>query len=287
MMKSLSTFTRPLLALALAAAATAACGDDDGGGADAAESDPDGSAGGPDAAGQPDIDAADQPDIDAADQPDIDAGPTTDAMPQMVDLSCIGAPSPTEAVDPLTLTGVVSEVGLGGKTPVADAVIEAYLPPLELLASDSSASDGSFVLNTDTGGEPLDAFARASKATYMSTWLYPPDPLTENLTNVPMLLISESNVGLLELLLGITIDEEAGIVSLIVLDCAGNPVQGAMVTTDPAGPAWSSTCRPATSPSTPPGRAPSGRLTRSSPTPATSRSPPSTRSRRGQPPLSA
>ena len=103
------------------------------------------------------------------------------------------------------------------------------------LASTLSDSGGNFVLNAATGGVPIDGFARASKDSYLTSWLYLPDPLSMSFTNVPVVMIASSNVGLLELLLGVSVDDSKGVVALRIADCAGDPIAGATVSTSPAG----------------------------------------------------
>jgi hypothetical protein len=189
-----------------------ACGGDDddegegGGAADAAAS-IDASGGVADAAGQP------------------------DAMP--ADLSCLGNPLPTEAVNPVTVSGSVFTVDAGGQSPVEGAVVQIRRSNndrvLDSNGPTGTPADGTFSLTANTRGAPLDAYLRATADGFVTTRLYPPFPFSADTAGVPLPIF---NPVILEFLAPDQ-DPANGLLFVIVVDCSGNPIQGATVSSTP------------------------------------------------------
>lgn len=176
-----------------------------------------------------DVDAADvdAPDIDA---PAIDGPPPIDAMP--ADLDCVGDPEPTTAPESITVTGRTNAPTAQGSNPVADVVIEAFTVAdgTTPIATATSDAQGEFTLTIDTGEEPVDGYVRATDAGYLVTYVWPPAPLTADVASMPVLLLSESTLGLFPLLGAPEQDPAKGMMGLVVMDCAGDPIEGATVT---------------------------------------------------------
>jgi len=192
-------------------ALVAACGDDDGGG-----------------------DSSDHPDaaanIDASSVVDATAG-EPDAMP--ADISCLGNPAPTDAPATVTLTGSVFSIGIGGNSPVEGAIVQmrraANDRNLDSNAPDGTPADGSFALTGKTRGTALEAYLRSTADALVTTRVYPPLPIFLDLPMVPVPMFDPIIVSFL------SPDQEAdkGIVLILVLDCAGQPVQGATAMSTP------------------------------------------------------
>lgn len=188
----------------------AACGDndDDGGGgtADAAAS------------------------IDGSSE-QADASPTPDAMG--ADLSCLGDPLPTEAANPVALSGGVFTIDLDGQSPLEGAIVEVRRASNDRVLDDNAPggtpADGTYSLTARTRGNPLLAYLHASADEVVPTRLYPPLPVTGDLTMIPIPTFSPLIVNFLSP----DQDPENGIILIIVLDCSGQPVQGATVTSTP------------------------------------------------------
>lgn len=191
---------------------SAACGDDDGSGTD----------------GDP-ADAAANADASGG-EPDGGGG-EADAMP--ADLGCIGDPLPTEAANPVTVSGGVIEIDLGGQSAVQGAIVEFRRASTDRVLDDNAPggtpADGSYSLSGRTRGNPLMAYLHSSADELTSTRLYPPLPLTADLGMIPIPMFTPV---ILEFL---SPDQEPdnGIVLVIVLDCSGMPIMGATVSSTP------------------------------------------------------
>lgn len=203
---------RPASSLALSwlLILAAACGDnDEGGGGAAADAAAgiDASGGVPDAAGEP------------------------DAMP--ADLSCLGAPLPTEAMNPVTVAGSVFTVDAGGQSPVEGAVVQIRRSSndrvLDTNGPTGTPADGSFSLTANTRGVPLEAYLRARAEGFITTRLYPPIPFSADVASVPLPIFNPVIINFL------APDQEPdnGLLLVIVVDCSGNPIQGATVSSTP------------------------------------------------------
>ncbi len=170
--------------------------------------------------------------------PVIDATPSIDARPAALD--CLGASLPATAPDPLTITGTVYNPGIPGitnDTLIVGADVVSFLRGDETspIASTTSQTGGSFVLSSGNAAKtPVNAYVRATYSGYWNTYLYPPTPVFENQTGVLVVMTTKTQVGLLQNLTGVTMDPELGWVSVLVLDCNGDPVEGAVVESSPA-----------------------------------------------------
>lgn len=201
----------------------AGCGDDGGGAvADAAAS----------------IDAPVVPDAQPDATPVPDATPPIDAREPA--LGCLGDPIPTTGVaDPLTITGNAYNPGIPGfttDTPIDGATIEGFNRGDETSAivTTTSAANGDFTATLTTNGAPVDSYLRSTAATYWTTYLYPPTPVFMNLTGVAVVMVTDDQFSALTSFVPVTQDQDLGWVSLLVLDCDGQPIRGATVTSTPA-----------------------------------------------------
>ncbi len=217
------------LFLAVAAAASVgfvACGDDSNSDDDTTDNTND-----------TDADNTDMVMVDAA-PPDmmVDA-PTIDAMLPAIDDTCADNPAPTTAPTEIVLSGNVSEVTLGGATPVTEATVEAVgITNDQPVASTTSAAQGAFSLTVQTGGVPLDGYARLTKTGLRRTVVYPPAPLSASFAGLPAPMASQSTFGTLASLAGATQDDTTnGALLVLVTDCAGDAVDGAIVTATQGG----------------------------------------------------
>lgn len=200
------------LAVSSLAVLLAACGDDDQS----------------DGAGQADAAAR----IDASGGlPDAAAG-EPDATP--ADLSCLGNPAPTDAPNTVTLSGTVISIDIGGQTPpVENAMVELRRAANDRILDDNrpggTPADGSYSLTARTRGTALEAYVHASKTGLVTTRLYPPLPIFTDVPMVPVPMFDPLIVSFL------SPDQEPdkGIILMLVLDCSGQPVQGATAMSTP------------------------------------------------------
>lgn len=152
----------------------------------------------------------------------VDAAPTVDA--------------PT-APAMITLTGTATSRGVSGSTPVADAVVAAYARADEAtpLAMTTTDATGNFTLTITTGGVALDGFLKATKATFVDTYLYSPAPIAMDTADLPLNMLTTGIYGTLYGLAGVQEAANTGTIALVVTDAAQMPVAGATVSSTPAG----------------------------------------------------
>jgi hypothetical protein len=198
-----------------------------------------GGSGNPDAGG-PDANTTDAPpSADAT----VDATPPIDAYAP--DLSCLGAGLPDSADDPVGISGDVFDPGIPGLIAASqlsgvELTSFAYGDETTPLATGvSAATTGAYALSAATGGNPLDAYIRAQQPLagnndHITSYVYPGVPQTTSQTGISIPMISESTFALLQNFTGLSQTADQGLVSVIVVDCRGNPIQGAIVSSTPA-----------------------------------------------------
>jgi hypothetical protein len=198
----------PLLGLAAAGCNGSVEGDDSGGDDNGGR--PDAAAGGPDAAAGP------------------DAAPAADARTDR--FRCLGDPLPTDAADPIAVTGKVSSVGLS-TTPVVGATVEVFRRSGgAAIATATSVSGGNYTLSVVTGGDPLDTYVRATSGSLLKTELYAGSPVVADTSGSDFLLTSAGNLRFVTNLVDVTQEASLGAVTVRVADCDNNPVAGATIT---------------------------------------------------------
>lgn len=199
--------------LCIALFALAACGDDGGSTGD--------DDGGP-------IDAPGSV-IDAVDMPDGPAGA----------YGCVGDPHPTTAPDTINISGIAESIDQNGTQPLANVVVTARTSADAELATDTSAATtGDYALQVTTGGTPLNGFLRGQIASYKTTYIYPPAPISGDFANIPVLMVSNTTYAFISFIAGTDAQTSTeGLVGILVVDCTGTPVAGATVTVSGADPA--------------------------------------------------
>jgi hypothetical protein len=160
-----------------------------------------------------------------------DAKVFMDAPPPTYDFSCYQQVEPTTAADPVTVAGTTDTVSQAGLAAIGGVTVDFFktgtATSLGTVVSDAVA--GTFTSgNLATGAVPLDAYVRATLATYRTTYLYPPNKVVANLANVPVPMISTSTFALLQSLAQVTQDDNNnGALFVAVTDCALMPIDGA------------------------------------------------------------
>lgn len=172
-----------------------------------------------------------------ADAVTIDARPDAfvpDAMPGRFD--CLGEPLPTTADDPIDVGGVATEISAGGEEPVEGVVITLFSAADAELGTATTDATGAYSVEVATGGTPITGYLRAIQKGYLDTYLYPPRPLAASTTAAAATMITSGTFDLLgSLALGDAPADGMGHVVVVVVDCNDDPVQGAVVTSSPAG----------------------------------------------------
>jgi hypothetical protein len=94
---------------------------------------------------------------------------------------------------------------------------------------------GNFTLTVMTDGTALDGYLKATIASYMDTYLYPPAPISANFNNATVIMVTPSTFDLLSnTLCGANQMTTNGAIGAVVLDGSGSDVAGATVTSNPA-----------------------------------------------------
>jgi hypothetical protein len=169
----------------------------------------------------------------ACDWPGSDPGRTECGFPDyedppFYDLGCAGDPHPTTAPDPLVLTGEARAYGTGAA--VVGATAEAHLVDDELLlASTTTADDGTFSMPYATGGTAVDIFVKVTAAGYRDGYDFFFEALV-NHANVFPLLFTQAETDAFAAAVGVTLVPDTGAMIVHALDCGGTRIPGAVIT---------------------------------------------------------
>lgn len=153
------------------------------------------------------------------------------APPQMV----MDAP-PSNVPSMITIKGKTTERGLSGTSNVAQVAIAVYkvtdeATPIAMTTSDAM---GNFTLTVPTGGVPIDGFVKATKASYLDLYLYPPAAWIADDMDAGINMMTPGNRDLLNSFASGGQMANKGMVGLAVFDSSGMPVSGATFTSAPA-----------------------------------------------------
>lgn len=126
----------------------------------------------------------------------------------------------------------MAEVSLGPSSPVAEATVEALaVANDQVVVSTTSAANGTFSVSVPTGGNPVSAYARITKTGYRRTYIYTLNPLSESLIGAPAPVVTPPTFQTLSDFASVTQDDATnGALLVLVSDCAGEPVNDAVVT---------------------------------------------------------
>lgn len=135
----------------------------------------------------------------------------------------------------ITVSGQAASIGISGAVAEAGVTIEAFLTSDETTAIATTTTDasGNYALELPTAGGAVDGFLKATKATFKTTYLYPPYPLTSNFSLASVIMVTPTTYDLLSTVAQGNQQPGNALVALIVTDGA-TPVAGATVTSSPA-----------------------------------------------------
>jgi len=155
------------------------------------------------------------------------------------DFSCETGSSPTTAPDPLALSGTANDIDVGTMMPkaVEGAAITAFKSAGDTKVGETTSdAQGAWALSLATGGNALDGYVEGVKAGQRTVRLYPPNPLSADFTNAPLLMLADSTFDLLlSFVLQDTQDAAKGTIALAIVDCQNQPISGATVTVTQGG----------------------------------------------------
>ena len=148
---------------------------------------------------------------------------------------CLGQPLPTTAPAAINVSGRVT-ANITSPAPVSHAFVYAFRRgDTTHLAGDTTDTVGSYSLMITTGGTPVDGYVAISDSNHhLTTFAYPSVPLVGDLTE-NVLMISNTEFGILAASAGITPVAGDGFIAVVVKNCQGTAIAGATVTSSPAG----------------------------------------------------
>jgi hypothetical protein len=136
----------------------------------------------------------------------------------------------------ITVSGTASSRSLQGTMPVEGVAVGAFQSSDENTAVVTATTDaqGNYTLMIPTGGHPVDGFIKATKATFVDTYLYPPAPLVADFAGGSInLLTTDTYTFATNTLCQGNQDAAKGVIGTLVQDSAGTPVGGVKVDADP------------------------------------------------------
>lgn len=136
----------------------------------------------------------------------------------------------------VTVSGVASTISFTGRNPEADVAIAVFREgETASLTMTTSAADGSYSLVIPTSGAPLDGYLLGTQTGKKDNYLYPPRPLTADISSAPVLMVTPDNFGNLGTLARVSQEPTKGFVGVQVFNAANEPVAGVVVTSSPPG----------------------------------------------------
>jgi hypothetical protein len=147
-------------------------------------------------------------------------------------------PDATTVPATITVSGITQDIGLSGRTALAGVTVGVYkegdTTPRAMAVSDSM---GKFTLSVPTMGQPLDGYllAQISSPAHVDSYLYPAAPLTADIANLAILIITQGTYDLASNLAQGGQTPGHAFVGVEAVDGAMTPIAGVTFTSTPAG----------------------------------------------------
>jgi hypothetical protein len=168
----------------------------------------------------------------------IDAPKPIDAPPldaYVPDVSCSGHSLPTTAPDPVTISGTVDAVTATGNVATGSITVDAFLANDQTPRSTTkSDAQGAFSMSVTTNSVANSGYLRASGSGTVTTYNYPATPVYQNLTGTTVAIVTADEEKALADAAGISQNAGDSLLSIQVVDCAGVPLAGVIITS-PSG----------------------------------------------------
>jgi hypothetical protein len=138
----------------------------------------------------------------------------------------------------IKISGTAVEVSAAGSKPLLGVAVGAFAATNEStpVATAMTDANGNYTLMVPSTGGALDGFLKATKDTYMDTYLYSPAPLAADFDKAAIKMVTPSTFSLLAgpaLCNGMQ-DMAKGTIAVLVQDAAGMTVGGATIASTPA-----------------------------------------------------
>jgi hypothetical protein len=146
---------------------------------------------------------------------------------------CLGQALPTTAPPSITFKGQTKS-GLTSPNALSGVEVIVSRTGTDTLGADTSSTPGLFSITITTGSTPVDGHLQLKKSGYLPAYAYPARPLVAD-DSVGVLLITSSEFSFVAAAVGVTPVAGDGFIGVVVTNCAGTPVTGAIVSSTPAG----------------------------------------------------
>jgi hypothetical protein len=137
----------------------------------------------------------------------------------------------------ITVSGMATKRENTSSSAAAGVMVSAFQTsdPNTAVANATTDAAGNYSMTITTNGKALDGYLKATLATFLDTYLYAPKPLDADFSGASINMINSGTLGLLSgTLCGNAQDAAKGVIAVLVVDAANNPVAGAMVSSTPA-----------------------------------------------------
>lgn len=136
----------------------------------------------------------------------------------------------------VTVTGTASEVTTSGRMPVAGVTVTAFKEgDPSVVAMATTDASGNYTITITTDGTALDGYLLGKHTGYKDTYLYPPRPLSADLANASILLLTQQTFDAAAAIGQAQQTAGMGWIGIQIFDSANMPVEGVTVTSTPAG----------------------------------------------------
>lgn len=136
----------------------------------------------------------------------------------------------------ITVMGIASDIGIGGRTPTAGVMVSAFKEgDATSIVSATTDANGAYTLVIPTNGTALDGYLLGKLANHKDTYLYPPRPIAADLPSAPVLMLTQTTFEAAASLSQTPQPAGMGWIGVQVFDAANMPVEGVTVTSTPAG----------------------------------------------------
>ncbi len=140
----------------------------------------------------------------------------------------------------ITISGVASEIGIGGRTPRAGVAVTVFkVSDDSMIATTTTDAQGAFSLTAPSNGSPVNGYLMATKTGLKDTYLYPPGPLSMDYAGVTVLMLTPQTQMQANSIGGASApDTTKGWIGVLVVDgqlATSTPSMGAKLTASPMG----------------------------------------------------
>jgi hypothetical protein len=147
---------------------------------------------------------------------------------------CLGQPLPSTADAKITISGHVSDPFTGN--PINGGAVEGYLVgvPSSIFTTTTDAT-GAFAHDQGTGGVPRNAYLKMTANGFLDAYFFPSAPLAHSMVQDRLTQMTSSDIQTIGQVANVTIDPTKVQLVVVVVDCNGNAVPGATISTTPPG----------------------------------------------------